>query len=132
MEGHRFAVRAIEPGQPLLSWGLPFGLAVTPVKPGDYVCNAKILNTLRHRQIDFTLPDAANFEDHIRPYELDPAGFAAAEQVAKLPAGQRQTFLGYARPGGRGVGTRNMIVLLGTSFAQRQLCAQSGGAFRAA
>src|SRR5258707_917112 len=25
LEGHRFAVRPIAPGEPLLSWGLPFG-----------------------------------------------------------------------------------------------------------
>ena len=34
LEGHRFAVRSIAPGEPLLSWGLPFGHALTPIAPG--------------------------------------------------------------------------------------------------
>src|SRR5690606_26151216 len=56
---------------------------------------------------------APNFEDHIEPYTLDPSRFAPAEQVARYA--EDRTFLGYRRTGGRGVGTRNFIVLLGTS-----------------
>ena len=43
LEGHRFAVRPIAPGEPLLSWGMPFGHALTPITAGDYVCNESIL-----------------------------------------------------------------------------------------
>ncbi|MEZ4618669.1 MAG: UxaA family hydrolase [Caldilineaceae bacterium] len=49
----------------------------------------------------------------MHPYELDIAGF---KPVAGLPSyAETRTFQGYRRPGTRGVGTRNMIVLLGTT-----------------
>src|SRR5690349_21376277 len=51
LEGHRFAVRAITPGEPLLSWGLPFGHALSPIAPGDYVCNRSILEALAVRRL---------------------------------------------------------------------------------
>ena len=113
MEGHRFVLHPIAEGEPLLSWGLPFGHALRAIAPGEYVCNTKILNTLRHRSIDFELPSAPNFSDHMQRYELSPEQFQAAEQVQPHP--QARTFMGYARDGGRGVGTRNMIVILAVS-----------------
>src|SRR4051812_35251009 len=51
LEGHRFAVRAIAPGEALLSWGLPFGHAIAPIAPGDYVCNQSMLDALAVRRI---------------------------------------------------------------------------------
>jgi len=113
LEGHRFAVQPIPRGGQLLSWGLPFGLAIRDIVPGTYACNASILATLRDRSIDFELPTEPNFEDHIEPYKLDESRFRPGEQVP-LHATPR-TFLGYQRSGGRGVGTRNCIVLLGTT-----------------
>ena len=35
MEGHRFALTSIADGMPLLSWGLPFGVAVKDIEAGD-------------------------------------------------------------------------------------------------
>ena len=113
LEGHRFAVRPIQPGEALLSWGLPFGYATRAIDPGEYVCNAGMLDALSGRSIDFALPSSPNFEDHIEPYALDPSRFTPAEQVSRYA--EDRTFLGYRRPNGRGVGTRNFIVLLGTS-----------------
>ena len=113
MEGHRFAVEPIDPGQFLLSWQLPFGVAERPLKPGDYACNQSMLDALGIRQLDFELPTQANFVDRIEPYQLDPANFQPG--VALNPHEERRTFLGYGRSGGRGVGTRNYIVVLGTS-----------------
>src|SRR4028119_2030900 len=52
LEGHRFAVAPIAPGEPLLSWGLHFGYALKPIAPGNYCCNAKIIPVLAGRQID--------------------------------------------------------------------------------
>src|SRR6185312_3250433 len=49
LEGHRFAVEPIRPGGSLLSWGLPFGMAIHDIAPGEYVYNAKILATLSTR-----------------------------------------------------------------------------------
>jgi altronate dehydratase len=126
LEGHRFAVRAIAPGEALLSWGLPFGHAITPILPGDYVCNASMLEALAVRRLTFALPAKANFADHLVPFVLDETTITPAPPV-KLAADVR-TFAGYRRPGKRGVGTRNTIVILGTtsrtaSFA-RQLTAR--------
>ncbi len=113
LEGHRFALQAISPGEPLLSWGLPFGRAIRDLAPGDYVCNAKILKVLAERNIDFPLPGQANFRDHIEAYEFDAKSFRPGEQVPRVevPA----TFTGYRRAGARGVGTRNFIVVLATT-----------------
>ena len=111
LEGHRFAVQSIAAGEAVLSWGLPFGRATRDIAPGDYICNADILDALRVRKVDFDLPEQPNFEDRVVPYDLDESTFAAGEQVpivADPPA-----FEGYDRGAARGVGTRNYIVLLG-------------------
>jgi altronate dehydratase len=128
LEGHRFAVRSIAVGEALLSWGLPFGHAIRPIPAGDYVCNRSMLDALAVRRIDggATLPKDANFEDYLVPFELDEKTFRAGAPVER--ATQVRTFRGYRRPGKRGVGTRNTIVILGTtsrtaSFA-RQLAAR--------
>ncbi|MYD62606.1 MAG: altronate dehydratase, partial [Gemmatimonadetes bacterium] len=111
LEGHRFAIQPIAPGDPLLSWGLPFGIATRHIYPGDYACNPEILGALKLRDLDFELPDMPNFEDRIVPYQITT--FEAGEQVKHYD--QCGTFQGYQRSGGRGVGTRNNIVILGTS-----------------
>ncbi|MEO7597455.1 MAG: UxaA family hydrolase [Opitutus sp.] len=126
LEGHRFAVRPIAVGEPLLSWGMPFGHAISPIAPGDYVCNQSILEALAVRKLGVTLPTTPNFQDHLVPFELNESTFSAAPAVE--PAANPRTFQGFRRPGKRGVGTRNMIVILGTtsrtaSFA-RQLAAR--------
>jgi len=113
LEGHRFAIQPIAPGEPLLSWELPFGVATEPIKPGAYVINESALHALRERTLDFPLPAEANFADDVHPYILDDGTFTPAE---RLPAyDSPRTFEGYRRAGNRGVGTRNMIVLLGTT-----------------
>src|SRR3954470_8023840 len=53
LEGHRFAVFRIRKGDPLLSWGLPFGLALRDIEPGEYICNEKILRVLSERHVAF-------------------------------------------------------------------------------
>jgi altronate dehydratase len=126
LEGHRFAVRPIAPGEPLLSWGLPFGHAIVPIKAGDYVCNHSILEALAVRRLPFGLPAEPNFADHLVPFTFDESSFTPAPPVPLAP--EPRIFQGYRRPGRRGVGTRNYIVILGTtsrtaSFA-RQLAAR--------
>jgi altronate dehydratase len=113
LEGHRFALESISAGAPLLSWGLPFGRATRDVSPGEYVCNEKILKVLAERDIDFALPDEANFRDHMQSYAFDPKTFRPGVQVApvEVPA----SFSGYRRPGSRGVGTRNHVIILATT-----------------
>jgi altronate dehydratase len=113
LEGHRFAIEPIAAGHALLSWGLPFGRALRDIEPGEYVCNSGILRALKLRNLDFALPAQANFEDHAATHVLDEKTFRPGEQVPLHP--ERGTFEGYPRPGGRGVGTRNVIVILGTT-----------------
>ncbi|MEM7253732.1 MAG: UxaA family hydrolase [Pseudomonadota bacterium] len=113
MEGHRFVLEPIAEGSELLSWGLPFGIASRDIQPGEYVCNPKILRVLRERNIDFELPTNANFNDYMQRYELNRESFTPGEQVPPHTAGA--TFEGYIRSGGRGVGTRNFIVVLATT-----------------
>lgn len=113
MEGHRFAIRPIAPGERLLSWELPFGVATKPIAPGNYVINDSALHALQERSLNFALPPAANFADEIHTYQLDVAAFRPAEALPLYP--EPRTFQGYRRAGGRGVGTRNLIVLMGTT-----------------
>ncbi len=113
LEGHRFALRAISAGEALLSWDLPFGRAIRELAPGDYVCNEKILKVLAERDIDFPLPEQANFRDHMQVYEFEASSFRPGEQVARVAVAA--TFTGYRRAGARGVGTRNFIVVLATT-----------------
>ena len=113
MEGHRFAIEPIEAGELLLSWELPFGAATCPIDPGAYVCNVGMLEALEIRSLDFALPDGPNFEDRIESYQLDDASYRAGEQVETYAEGG--SFSGYSRGPDRGVGTRNYIVILGTS-----------------
>ncbi len=142
LEGHRFAVEPIGEGEDLLSWGLPFGRALREIEPGDYACNEKILRVLRERfgpppgrgedvgpegtsdqgggrvrgglgGADLDLPDEPNFRDaELEPYVLDET-FRPSEQVPLYE--ESRAFMGYRRGGGRGVGTRNYVVLLGVT-----------------
>ncbi len=111
--GHRFAVRPIPRGGELTSWGQRFGTASRDIAPGEYVINAGVQEELARRELDFEVPGTANFDNMIAPYFLDEAAF---EPSPPLPRHESMRhFLGYPRPGGRGVGTRNMIVILGTT-----------------
>lgn len=112
LEGHRFAMRRILKGERLLSWGLPFGLALRDIQAGEYLCNAKILEEMRERQLGFSVPEGPNFSDYRLPFQLEEGAFRQGEQVRKE---SELTFEGYRRAGDRGVGTRNFIVVLGTS-----------------
>jgi len=114
LEGHRFAVKPIVPGEHLLSWGLTFGVCTRPIFPGNYCANERLIRSLRARNPPITdLPATPNFEDLIVPHVLDEQRFEPAQQVLEVSDGL--TFLGYPRPGGRGVGTRNYVVLIGTT-----------------
>ena len=112
-EGHRFAVRPIDRGEDLLSWGLPFGVAVEELAAGSYVCNQNMLDALAFHDLPFRIPERANFANRIPTYELDETAFSAGRQVE--PAAEDRTFMGYRRSTRRGAGTRNYIVALGTT-----------------
>lgn len=113
LEGHRFAVRPVSRDQQLLSWGLPFGSAVTDIPPGSYLCNALMIEALGQREVDFETPREPNFEERIEPYRFEEESFRPGEQVPLYD--EKQYFKGYRRSQSRGVGTRNYIVILGTT-----------------
>ncbi|MFT5193212.1 MAG: altronate dehydratase [Cellvibrionaceae bacterium] len=109
--GHRFAIQPLSAGEHLLSWGMPFGTALRAIEPGEYVCNAVVIEELAHHRLPFEIPEVANFSDNIPPFVFDKEHFLPADRLprhADVP-----TFQGYKRAGGRGVGTRNTVVLLG-------------------
>jgi altronate dehydratase len=116
LEGHRFAVRPIPRGSDLLSWGLPFGSALIDIEPGDAICNPLTLEILSQRDLGgAVLPREANFESKVAPYSFSEATFRPGRQVDPAPDAAGRTFEGYHRPGGRGIGTRNTIAILGTT-----------------
>ena len=113
LEGHRFAIQPIPQGAELTSWGQRFGVAMRDIAPGEYVMNEGVQVELQRRNLDFALPAAPNFDNQITPFAFDARGFSAA---APMPLhSDMRYFQGYPRGGGRGVGTRNMVVILGTS-----------------
>lgn len=132
MEGHRFAVKTIVPGEELLSWELPFGVALQAIHPGYYVINDAVLDELRVRQLKFALPEEPNFADQVHPYVLDEANFQPAPASPVYP--EARTFMGYRRSEARGVGTRNHVVLLGTTSRTgsyvKQLAARMQGSLK--
>ena len=113
LEGHRFAVRAIRRGERLTSWGQRFGVATRDIAPGEYVINEAAQVELARRDLDFAIPSQPNFDNQISAYEFDESAFSPAPPFPRYS--DMRTFQGYPRAGGRGVGTRNMIVVLGTS-----------------
>ncbi|MEO7413686.1 MAG: UxaA family hydrolase [Opitutaceae bacterium] len=114
LEGHRFAVKGIRAGESLLSWGLTFGVALSDIAAGDYVCNQSMLDALSVRRVEGAqLPGQPNFADKLEPFLLDEKTFRPGTPV-ELVANPR-TFQGHRRPGQRGVGTRNFVVILGTT-----------------
>ena len=134
LEGHRFAIASISEAAPLLSWGLPFGFATRPIAPGDYVCNQKMIDSLSIRNLPFALPETPNFSDKMAPYQLDEAEFRPGTQMPRYTNARH--FLGYQRPGDRGVGTRNYIVVMGTTarttgFARRlaEMCSEGAESY---
>ncbi|MDC3416219.1 UxaA family hydrolase [Aquibacillus salsiterrae] len=127
MEGHRFAVKAIPPGDALLSFELPFGIAKHPIEPGNYVINQGALEALQVRSLAFPLPEEPNFTDQMESFILNEATFKPAPP---LPThANPPTFMGYRREL-RGVGTRNTIVLLGITSRTGSYVKQLANQFR--
>ena len=112
LEGHRFAVTPLAKGTPLLSWGLPFGVvtATAGVSPGEYLCNSRMIESLTNWGIK-DLPKNANFDDYWAPYRVQDAKITDQVPLLASPG----TFQGFRRPGKRGFGTRNYVVVIGTT-----------------
>jgi altronate dehydratase len=146
LEGHRFASRPVAAGERLLSWGRPFGVALRALRAGEGVFNAKVLAALAERSAllpgAFRLPSGPNFEDFCEPFGEEELRQAAVGQGHAAACGTRSSsarFAGLRRRGGRGVGTRNCVIVLATSnqssalarAAADELRARLGGALAA-
>src|SRR5262249_8123029 len=88
--GHKMAVAAIAPNDPVRQYGQIIGLASRALAPGDWVPEHNV--ALRDFARDYRFCEAAR-NDEVLPPEL------------------RATFEGYVRPNGR-TGTRNYIGVL--------------------
>lgn len=122
LEGHRFAIERIAKGENLKSWSLPFGCALRPIQQGEYCCNTLMLKALKgRRDVHFKLPEEPNFSDPDTsascPYQFDESAFVAGKQADSIDGDLPGTFQGFARNGGRGVGTRNKVVLIGLTVS---------------
>ena len=146
LEGHRFSVAPVRRGAQLLSWGLPFGSATSDIAPGSCICNERVVDVLRQRSSAagagppgglHVLPTVANFEDLPidRQFDADGPGIeVGVDQVPRHRIGgdgddggdgglsSGAFFEGYPRAGGRGVGTRNCIAVLGTTATTAGYC----------
>jgi altronate hydrolase len=104
--GHKFALRDIAEGQPVLRYGSIIGYATRPIGAGSHVHS--------HNLAVGDLKQVYDFGVDMRPVDL-------------VPVEQRRTFMGYRRPDGR-VGTRNYIAIISsvncsastTRFIQRR------------
>jgi len=126
--GHRFAVRPIQQGEFLLSWGQAFGRATRKIEAGEYVCNRAVLQELQYRNTQVAMPIEANFHDEIPPFIFDARNFKAAKYLPGYT--EHKAFSGYRRSNNRGTGTRNSIALLGTSALTGGFVEQLASHFR--
>lgn len=132
LQGHRICARPIAQGESLLSWGLPFGTALSDIAPGDYICNKKMREVLLQRnpsdfpkggqrsssRAEMSAAPRVNFEnrDTIAERMLPEA----PEYGANVPTRAHElTFPGYFRSESRGWGTRNFLAVIGTTSHSR-------------
>ena len=89
--GHKIALRALEPGEPVVKYGFPIGTTTQPIVAGSWVHSHNLRTQL----------------EGMREYTYTPSG-ARPRAAADMP-----TFQGYRRADGR-VGTRNEVWILNT------------------
>jgi altronate hydrolase len=88
--GHKLALQARQPGEPLRRYGQIIGFATVPIQPGEHVHSHNLA---------------------VGDFERDYAFCSEVRPVAPVPAQQRRTFEGYRRRDGR-VGTRNYLAVI--------------------
>ncbi|HEV8214720.1 MAG TPA: altronate dehydratase family protein [Gemmatimonadaceae bacterium] len=90
--GHKVALASLEPEQVIRKYGVPIGVASTPIERGDWVHSHNLRTSL----------------SGVLDYQYSPNGAQSAARPASVP-----TFRGYKRANGR-VGTRNELWVLNT------------------
>jgi len=100
--GHKFAVRAITQGSPVMKYSHEIGKSVYPIQPGEWVHTHNV-------QVE---------------HDLDPREYVVHRSApVGFPPGLPRTFRGYRRGDGR-VGTRNYIAVLPASNCASHVCAR--------
>jgi len=116
LEGHRFAYKPIAKDESVLSWGLPFGIATKGIDAGESIINELSLQILSQRDLgNAVLPSEANFKNSSLEFKFNENEFKPGKQIELNHDRDNITFEGYLREGARGTGTRNFIVVLGTT-----------------
>ncbi|WP_457447854.1 UxaA family hydrolase [Roseateles sp. P5_E4] len=103
--GHKIALRAIAPGEVVLKYGQPIGVASTAIQAGDHV--------------------------HVHNVDMAkeaPPQAASRSPAAPLAAGEAASFEGFVRNDGR-VGTRNYIGVLSSVNCSATVCKAIAQAF---
>lgn len=88
--GHKVALRAIAPGEPIRRYGQIIGFATQAVEPGEQVHSHNL---------------------SVGDFDRDYAFGVDVQPVVHVPESDRRTFLGYRRADGR-VATRNYIAVI--------------------
>ena len=94
-----------------LAYRIVFAVATRDLSPGQYLCNDRIVSSLRERGVEFELPKESNFRDIVPSLELSEESFKASLQVSTYD--DTRSFSGYHRGKERGTGTRNYGIIVG-------------------
>lgn len=132
LEGHRFARDVVATGALLTSWHQPFGRALCPIAPGEWVRNSKTIRELQARGVAALLPAHANFGDLVLEAPgFDEALFRPGQPLPLVPEAADLSFAGFARPPPRrGVGTRNYLLVFCISSRSNALARAVEARFR--
>ncbi len=106
--GHKFALRLIPRGSPVIKYAQPIGVALGDIRQGDWVHVHNV--GLAHE-----------ISDHVQTLERP--------QPPAFPNDLPRSFLGYRRADGR-VGTRNYIAVVPTSNCSSHVCVAIADVFR--
>lgn len=107
--GHKVALRAVAQGDAVRRYGHTIGFATAPIAPGDHVHS-------------HNLGVGAMTMDYAFGVDVLPVDY--------VPAAQRRTFMGFARPNGA-VGTRNYIAIISSVNCSASVCRAIADHFRA-
>ncbi len=105
--GHKLALHAIVPGQPIRRYGQVIGFASRAIQPGEHVHTHNV---------------------SVQEFSREYAFSADVRSVDYVPATGRRTFMGYRRADGQ-VGTRNYVAVISTVNCSAHTSRQIAHAF---
>ena len=84
LEGHRFIVRPVAPGEAITSWNTPFARATRELVPGDYVCTPTSLAAVTARGVEGLPNEPSATNEPLDPYQLDESALNFGAQVTSV------------------------------------------------